>query len=291
MNDFVEKASALHNNKYNYDKVIYVNSKIKVIITCPFHGDFLQTPNSHLSNKGCAPCGYQKVSLLRRKSLSEFIIQANNMHNNKYLYDKVNYINSYTTICITCVEHGDYWQAPNNHLNGVECPSCASISTSECIKRAIATHGNLYDYSKVVCRTARDNICIICKKHGEFFQKAYAHYYNGNHCPKCRGQVSRVENEWIESLGLKLKRQCTVYINDKRFLVDGFDPATNTVYEFYGDYWHGNPQVYLSTDCNLHNNKTFGELFKSTLDKTNLLKQKYNVVVMWEFDWKKSKAL
>ncbi len=54
--DFIKEASKLHNNRYSYEKVNYINALDKVIITCPKHGDFLQTPNHHLGKKGCPIC-------------------------------------------------------------------------------------------------------------------------------------------------------------------------------------------------------------------------------------------
>lgn len=54
---FIEKAIAVHGNKFSYDKVVYVKSSEKVCITCPYHGDFFQVPNSHISGNGCSKCG------------------------------------------------------------------------------------------------------------------------------------------------------------------------------------------------------------------------------------------
>lgn len=54
--EFVEKASALHGEKYNYSKVKYRSSHEKIIINCPEHGDFEQEPNSHLNGSGCPKC-------------------------------------------------------------------------------------------------------------------------------------------------------------------------------------------------------------------------------------------
>ncbi len=53
---FVNKANKTHNNKYDYSLVEYVNTKTKVKIICPIHGVFEQTPDAHLSNKGCPKC-------------------------------------------------------------------------------------------------------------------------------------------------------------------------------------------------------------------------------------------
>jgi len=56
--------------KYNYSKVKYINSRSKVIIICPIHGEFIQAPDRHLSGSGCLLCG-NKNSLLNRKILLE----------------------------------------------------------------------------------------------------------------------------------------------------------------------------------------------------------------------------
>jgi hypothetical protein len=54
--EFISKANARFNNKYNYDKTEYVKSDIPVIITCSEHGDFEQKPCDHLRTNGCQLC-------------------------------------------------------------------------------------------------------------------------------------------------------------------------------------------------------------------------------------------
>lgn len=55
--EFIDKANKKYKGFFNYSKTVYVNSRTKVIITCPIHGDFKQTPNGHLSAKyGCKQC-------------------------------------------------------------------------------------------------------------------------------------------------------------------------------------------------------------------------------------------
>jgi hypothetical protein len=57
---FIEKAKKIHGDKYDYSKVIYVDSITPVIIICPIHGEFLQKPNVHLKGHGCSECGSKK---------------------------------------------------------------------------------------------------------------------------------------------------------------------------------------------------------------------------------------
>ena len=53
-----------------------------------------------------------------------FIKKYRKIHGDKYDYSKVDYINNHTKVCIICPEHGEFWQVPNNHLNGYGCPKC-----------------------------------------------------------------------------------------------------------------------------------------------------------------------
>jgi hypothetical protein len=82
-------------------------------------------------------------------------------------------------------------------------------------------------------------------------------------------------------------RSRNIYINGKRIKADAYDPITNTVYEFWGDFWHGNPNTTNSNDINSRNKKTYGELFEITQEKRKLiLDAGYNLIEIWHSDWK-----
>lgn len=187
--EFIKKAQEVHGDKYDYSKVEYVNSRTKVCILCPKHGEFLQTPSEHIQGRGCPFCAGHK-----KYSLNEFIIKANHIHANKYSYSKVNYINNKTKVCIICPKHGDFWQKPNSHLSGAGCPICAqkirqksvTDTQSDFIFKAKKTHGNKYNYSKVNYINSASKVCIICPKHGEFWQTPRDHIA-GHGCQKCAG--------------------------------------------------------------------------------------------------------
>jgi len=128
---FIEKANKIHSNKYNYSKTEYLNSRTKITITCPIHGDFYQLPSSHLRNRGCNLCGINKCQTHMLKSQNDFILQANKIHNNKYNYSKVIYTGTKNKICIICPQHGEFNQTPFNHLQGNECYECSHYSKGE----------------------------------------------------------------------------------------------------------------------------------------------------------------
>lgn len=70
-----------------------------------------------------------------------------------------------------------------------------------------------------------------------------------------------------------------------RYKVDGYCKETNTIYEFYGDYWHGNPEVYESDIIHEYIGVTMGELYNNTKVREDILKNLgYNIIVMWEKD-------
>ena len=71
--EFTAHAQAVHGDKYGYDKVDYKTTSEKVVITCPEHGDFDQTPGNHLADKGCPDCaGSKKVRLNNYTCNSDF---------------------------------------------------------------------------------------------------------------------------------------------------------------------------------------------------------------------------
>jgi transposase-like protein len=118
-NLFISKANKIHKNRYDYSKVNYINAKTKITIICREHGDFQQTPSNHLSNYNC-----QKCAKNYQLDTNSFIEKAINIHNDKYDYSKVNYINADTQIIIICREHGEFTQKPMSHLQGQGCPFC-----------------------------------------------------------------------------------------------------------------------------------------------------------------------
>ena len=117
---FVKESKEVHNDKYDYSKVEYVGSKVKVCIICPKHGEFWQTPNKHLSGQGCPKCAG------KNKTTDSIISEFKKIHKEDYIYDKVSYINNSTKVCIICPKHGEFWQTPDKHLQGEGCPICKS---------------------------------------------------------------------------------------------------------------------------------------------------------------------
>ena len=195
VDDFKERARRVHGDKYDYSSVVYTSLKDRVEIGCPVHGVFLQQADSHLRGSGCPFC-YGNV----RATKDSFIGKSRKVHGDKYDYSLVEYKNSTTKVLIICPNHGVFTQKPQDHLAGYGCPLCGGsqkLTTDEFIQRAIAVHGNTYDYSLVEYKNGQTKVKILCPNHGEFLQTPYLHAL-GSGCPKCKGRYKPSTEEFID---------------------------------------------------------------------------------------------
>jgi hypothetical protein len=114
--EFIEKSTTKHEYKYSYEKVKYINNKIKVTVICKKHGDFKISPANHLNGNGCECCS--------KLDTTDFIERSKLIHGDKYIYEKSIYINDKTKIEIICPKHKSFFQRPSSHFSGNGCPSC-----------------------------------------------------------------------------------------------------------------------------------------------------------------------
>ncbi len=185
--EFTSRSTIIHNNKYDYSLVEYVNSYTKVKIVCNEHGVFEQRPNSHLTGKGCLYCSIESGIIKKTSTTYEFINRSTIIHNNKYDYSLVEYINSKTKVKIICPEHGAFEQLANSHILGVGCPICTGklkSTTHGFITRSNIIHNNKYDYSLVEYINSYTKVKIICPEHGIFEQTPNGHL-SSKGCYKC----------------------------------------------------------------------------------------------------------
>lgn len=122
--EFIERATAKHNGKYDYSLVEYVTSKGKVTIICKLHGAFLQAASGHLGGQGCPKCRNENNSASQRQSVESFIARARAFHGDKFDYSKVDYKTARVAVTIICSVHGEFQQPPAGHLTQ-GCRKCA----------------------------------------------------------------------------------------------------------------------------------------------------------------------
>ena len=148
LDDFILKANKQHHNYYDYSKFIYKDSHTLGIIICPKHGEFKQTPTNHLSGCGCPKCKSDKLRELFALTKEEFVEKANKIHNNKFNYSLVEYINNLTPITIICPLHGKFIQTPQNHLLGRGCPICHQSHLERQMMIFLEENNIKYEYQK-----------------------------------------------------------------------------------------------------------------------------------------------
>lgn len=184
----------VHKDKYILDETIYTSPNKKVCIICPKHGKFYQLPYAHLNGQGCPKCngiGW---------NTDLFIQEANIIHKGKYNYDKTIFEKMKKKVCITCNEHGDFWQTPQKHLKGQGCPICGNqrknkervISFEEFVERANIIHQNKYKYHPQTLDNLHNKVLVECTEHGQFWQIAHDHLCRHG-CPTCN--LSLIEKE------------------------------------------------------------------------------------------------
>jgi G:T-mismatch repair DNA endonuclease (very short patch repair protein) len=138
---FIEKSNLRHNNRYNYDNVVYITNKKKVLVGCPEHGDFWIRPDAHICGRGCRKCSYVS-RFVKGKSTraSNYVSKCKEVHGDVYDYTKTFYKTATEKVTITCKKHGEYKITPSNHLAGSGCKLCGREKTRNSLKSA---HENL----------------------------------------------------------------------------------------------------------------------------------------------------
>lgn len=291
INTFIEKSINKHGDIYDYSKTKYINDITEVLITCIEHGEFYQLPSVHCRS-GCPKCGIIKRSKSRKNDVNGLIKKFIEKHSNKYNYSKVYYVKMRDKVKIICNEHNiEFLQTPEKHLSSKTggCPKCNTIGKGKLtnlqfIEKSNNIHNNKYNYSITEYIMSRDKVKIICDKHGIFEMTPNAHL-RGEGCRICNRNGGIMENIWLDKFNIpKDYRQYKI----DNFYVDGIDLDNKIIYEFNGDFWHGNPNIYNSVDINRVNQISYGELYKRTIEREKYLETLgYKIVSIWESDFKK----
>ena len=99
---FIEKAKEVHENKYDYSKSVYKGYDIPLRIICPLHGEFMQKPHYHLSGSGCYECGKIKSDESKRKNIDQFIEQAKRIHSDNLHCESTSPLSAFSFKMLIC---------------------------------------------------------------------------------------------------------------------------------------------------------------------------------------------
>lgn len=201
--EFIKRAASV-NPHLNFSQTVYTNTRTKVKVICPLHGEFEYLPKSFFKRCECPYCKKEKCE-------KAFIQKAQQLHNNKYDYSHINYINNDTPISINCRQHGIFKQRPSDHLKGYGCNKCSKKykpTAEEWIARAAPIYSFKYDYSKVIYKDNKTPVTVICPIHGEFYPIPNNHVAGTSGCPHC---INPSQNNLFEHIKLDFPKENIKY--------------------------------------------------------------------------------
>lgn len=140
--ELLSKILVSHGDLYEYSDLLdnYNSTHTKITIICKIHGEFNQKIANHIRGQTCPKCNKNG-----RKTLSEFITNANITHSNFYDYSLItNETYKNKKVSIICPNHGTFEQLKSNHVFGQGCPKCARIKAVATTKE---TFQNKYNVS------------------------------------------------------------------------------------------------------------------------------------------------
>lgn len=288
-------------NKFDYSLINNWNGIDKIYrIKCNKHNHiFSQRGSPHIAHGGygCKFCKNesliitydQVITRLRKSTISqnyslELITED--------WYNK-NYINNNTLVPVICSTHGIFYIRYRHAISDIGCSRCGDSRSAtkrkmldaELYSKLQLVHGGRYDYSKLKYTNMNSKVIIGCAFHGDFIQLLNKHLYRGDGCPFCSShlKISKKALTWLyyiantENITLIPEFK----IPSTKLSLDGFCIENNTAYEFYGDYFHGNP------DCEL---KEFASdnAYTRTIEREERIKKfGYNLMIIWESDFNK----
>lgn len=196
---FVSQCRELWGDRFNYDKVEYLNQRTEVTIYCNVHKRyFTQQPFCHLTMKhyGCPDCTLEATRAKRSIPQEEIIDRCKTKFGDKFKYNKVKYVNQNTNITIICPNHGEVNVNPQSFLKSdFGCTKCArehaiesnKITKEEFIQRAEEKFGERFDYSNLEYKGYEEKTTFVCRLHTKFVTSPFLHLLalDGG-CPECR---------------------------------------------------------------------------------------------------------
>ena len=195
--ELIEKIKKVHGDNVDTSKVEYISYTTKICLICHKkdkygneHGEYWQVPNSCLRGATCPKCANERRGKKpeERMTTEKYILREREVHGDKYDLSNAVYVDANTKMCFICPKHGEFWMMPYSHLSGQGCPKCAGrgLTTEDIIERFKEENprGDYYIYTEVDFKNMDTPVCIICPKHGKFWQKPSKHL-KGHGCPEC----------------------------------------------------------------------------------------------------------
>jgi hypothetical protein len=185
----------------------------------------------------------KKRYLDKDEKTKKFIRNALRKHGDRYDYSLSKYINCDTKLWIICKKHDKFEQTPYCHVNnGYGCYDCGKDKLSELFRydrlELINKLNNIYnfkyDYSLMKYNSLKDDVIVICPKHGKFEVNLERHLRNGVECRQCKlnnnflkklkelyGNLYYVDESTLKEVNCEIDVLCTKH--NYKFVVTPID--------------------------------------------------------------------
>jgi ribosomal protein S14 len=223
--NFFKKAKLIHGDKYDYSKVEYQMDTKPIIILCPLHGEFQQTPNNHTQkgSHGCRDCGRDSLKRKLKLSPSEIVKRSFSKFGDKFTFNLENYENINDLVEIVCKIHGKFKDKISNHLSSEDgCPSCFKdkekvahnkISREESIQILRSLYEDKYSFFVEDIGESKHKVRYYCHKHKTLKATRLQHLKAGYACNQCGDEIMAEKLTGWYSVS-KMERDKTYYKQD-----------------------------------------------------------------------------
>lgn len=252
LTEAINKAKTIENCKYYDFRYVteWLGVKHKYKFACSKHGcEFEQSFDSLLNNQAnaCPQCYAEHMMGIGSLTKYEFIEKATKVHGKKFDYSKVDYVNYNTPVCIICPKHGEFLQAPGDHLSGSGCPKCRNSRLEEKIRVALENNSVVYTQEKSVRKLTGESL----KQRVDFYIS------DVKACIECQG----IQHFAPTKFNVKMTNEETVELHKKVIANDlvKYESLTNAGYDviyftekkfekYCKEGWYSDKKVFYDID-------------------------------------------
>lgn len=314
---FAAEARKKHTIVYDYSQANFTKRKANVRIACPNGHVFYVRALTHLRGDGHCPDCRSEILALPKILKEEVIRRCVETHGNLYSYDEVEYEGTNQPLKnIRCSAHGLFTMIASNHyFGGSGCPKCGHEKIAQARTKPFSSflefvYKNIGPHISIDEETYVDRshpATMTCTIHN-FSWKQIPEYLIQDPVPRCNqcknshSGFSAAALIWLHDEESKSGIRTQNHINGgeyaifleksdsfgrKSYKVDGYCKETNTVYEYDGDYWHGNLEIYDPAAFHPIIGKPYEELFAMThIKHETIRKLGYTLVSIWDSQYR-----
>lgn len=224
----------------------FVNTSTKILIRCPHSERAIIAWQLLKARKHCCKESYHNTRVPDQiKTIDDRKIEIQNNFAGNIDCEEIEYNQTRDKITnLKCIKHNRIFSQWVNSLNKkIGCPECGKEN-----KR----HAGL-------------KMLAIGRRHQ--LESGKARF------------VSKTETKWLDQLNVPIRQY---WLCDVKYNVDGFDPATNTVYLYHGRFWHGCPDTFDPEFIHPILKVKMKQLYQQTIEWENKIKNSgYNLITLW----------